>query len=70
MRDERRVGVMKDCERGRVKHPATHLEIAQMSDDGGRFTLRTDICLDHAWTARDYAAGSTLECHSVQRRRL
>ena len=60
----------KDCERGRVAHPATHLEIAQMSDSGGRFVDRTYVCRDHFWTkgAYDRAADAYGECHNVTRR--
>jgi hypothetical protein len=59
-----------NCERGRVTHPATHLEIAQMTDDNGRFTDRTKVCLDHAWTKRQYEATGAGECTMVTKRRL
>jgi hypothetical protein len=58
-----------DCERGRVTHPATHLEIAQVSDGGGRFTDRTYVCKDHQWSKRAYE-NTGVECHSVMRKRV
>jgi len=65
---------MENCQRGRVQHPATHLEIAQMSDDSGRYTDRTRVCQDHFWSKRkyerlaEYVPGQ--EVHSVTRRQL
>jgi len=64
--------VMENCERGRVQHPATHLEIVQLSDDGGRYTDRTRVCRDHFWSKRQYerVGEGTQEVHTVTRRAL
>lgn len=61
---------MNNCDRGRVQHPATHLEIAQMTDGNGRYTDRTKVCLDHTWTKQKYSNESGEECTMVTRRRL
>jgi hypothetical protein len=62
---------MQNCDGGRVQHPATHVEVAQMEDSEGRFTIRRRVCASHARTKQNYtddSAGAT--CVNVTRRKL